>query len=101
MRSRCEICEHFLDPAQQERSPQAATEVTFGRRRVQLCRVHAFIAAQSKVTTLGGLRHLFRENGGRRSYLPRRAVADDGTAREQRTTPGRRTSDRGLAVDSA
>ena len=61
-----------MTPAKLLENARGVAYVAFGKRTVGLCRVHAFIAAQHKVTTLGGLQHLFRENRGRRSFLPRR-----------------------------
>lgn len=93
----CEICEHFLSREKLLENARGVSEVAFGKRTVRLCRVHAFIAHQHHVTTLGGLRHLFRENRGRRSFLARRA-AEPGTGRraEQRSSPGRRAGDLAL-----
>jgi hypothetical protein len=90
----CEICEHFLSREKQPQSARDVSEVVFGKRTVRLCRVHRFIAHQHHVTTLGGLRHLFRENRGRRSFLPRRAFdVASGVQDEQRASRGRRASD--------
>lgn len=90
----CEICEHFLPPAKLLENARGVTLVEFGKRTVALCRVHAFIAATHKVKTLGGLQHLFRENRGRRSFLPRRAAGvERGVHAEQRSSRGRRASD--------
>jgi hypothetical protein len=90
----CEICEHFLTPAKLLENARGLVEVGFGKRTVRLCRVHAFIAAQHKVTTLGGLSHLFRENRGRRSFLPRRALGTEPSANAgPRASAGRRASD--------
>jgi hypothetical protein len=90
----CEICGSFLTPAKLLENARDVTSVVFGQRTVRLCRVHAFIAAQHRVTTVGGLSLLFRENRGRRSFLPRRAAAADDQLRdEQRAIHGRRASD--------
>jgi hypothetical protein len=90
----CEICEHFLTPQKLLENARGVLEVGFGKRSVRLCRVHAFIAAQHKVTTLGGLQHLFRENRGRRSFLSRRTPGTEhGPRAEQRASAGRRASD--------
>jgi len=48
--------------------------VSYGDRRVLLCRAHAGIAANSAVETFEQLRDLFRESSGQRSYVPRRAL---------------------------
>jgi hypothetical protein len=90
----CEICEHFLTPQKLLENARGVVEIGFGQRTVRLCRVHAFVAAQHKVTTLGGLRHLFCENRGRRSFLPRRTPGSERSAHtEQRASIGRRASD--------
>ena len=83
-----------MTPQKLLENARGVVEVAFGKRTVQLCRVHAFIAAQHKVTTLGGLQHLFRENRGRRSFLPRRTPGTERSAHaEQRASRGRRASD--------
>lgn len=83
-----------MPPAKLLENARSVTYVEFGKRTVALCRVHAFIAATHKVKTLGGLQHLFRENRGRRSFLPRRAVSSGkSTGSEQRWGGGRRAGD--------
>jgi len=90
MEHRCEVCESFrpqgdLGPA------RALLEVSFGDRRVLLCRGHAGIAQNSQVASIEELRALYAESEGKRSFISRRARdgADNGKPR----SAGRRTSD--------
>lgn len=88
MSQRCEVCESFRP----EGDLHAARElhmVAFDARSVLLCRGHAAIAANSGVSTLAGLRMLYAESGGQRSYIARRARA----ALESARSGGRRASD--------
>lgn len=61
-------------------------EVTFGSRKVLMCRAHSGIAVNSGVSTFEELRELYTEQHGSRSYVPRRA-------RSLARTPGRRLND--------
>ena len=72
MQQRCEVCENFR-PEGDLKPGRKLEEVTFGTRRVLLCRAHAGIAANSGVTTFEELRVLYTEQHGGRSYVPRRA----------------------------
>jgi len=72
MQQRCEVCKNFR-PSGDLIAGRKLEEVTYGSRRVLLCRAHAGIAMSSGVGTLEQLRELFRESEGRRSYVPRRA----------------------------
>jgi len=91
MEHRCEVCESFrprgdLGPARQ------LLEVSFGERRVWLCRGHAGIARNSEVSSFEELRALYAESDGKRSYISRRAPsaeASEGWPRNE----GRRASD--------
>ena len=91
MEHRCEVCESFrpggaLDPARE------LLEVSFGERRVLLCRGHAGIARNSQVASFDELRALYAESEGQRSYVSRRtrdARSGDGATRNA----GRRASD--------
>jgi hypothetical protein len=85
MQQRCEVCENFR-PEGDLVVGRKLDEVTFGSRKVLLCRAHAGIAANSAVTTFEELRELYTEQHGSRSYVPRRAHS---LAR----TPGRRLRD--------
>jgi hypothetical protein len=91
MEHRCEVCESFrprgvLNPARE------LLELSFGERRVLLCRGHAAIAQNSQVSSLAELRALYAESEGQRSYIARRArraMASDGAPR----SAGRRAGD--------
>jgi hypothetical protein len=68
--------------------------IELGRRSVLLCATHAYILRWSRVTTFEGLRKLFRENDGKRSFVPRRARSDHPRSSERRArSAGRRASD--------
>ena len=91
MEHRCEVCRSFraegtLGPARE------LVEVSFGERRVLLCRGHAGIARNSQVSSFEELRALYAESEGKRSYVSRRgrtgALGDDA-----KRSPGRRASD--------
>jgi hypothetical protein len=71
---RCEICRNFRPEG--DLIPNRPLEhITYGVRRLLLCRAHAGIAVNSGVTSFEELRELFKESNGRRSYVPRRALA--------------------------
>jgi hypothetical protein len=95
MQQRCEVCENFR-PAGDLKPNRVLEEVTYGKRRVLLCRAHAGIAHNSSVTTFEELRELYTEQHGNRSYVPRRTrVATKKTASKKSAprSPGRRASD--------
>jgi hypothetical protein len=95
MQQRCEVCENFR-PAGDLKPNRVLEEVTYGRRRVLLCRAHAGIAHNSGVTTFQELRELYTEHGGNRSYVPRRtrtAATKTATKKLSPRSPGRRASD--------
>jgi len=90
MEHRCEVCRSFrprgaLDPARE------LLEVSFGERRVLLCKGHAGIAQNSQVSSFDELRALYAESEGQRSYISRRArgASREGTPR----SAGRRAVD--------
>ena len=84
---RCEVCRNFRPEG--DLKPNRVLEyVTYGVRRLLLCRAHAGIAVNSGVTSFDELRELFKESNGRRSFVPRRAAASD-----QLRGVGRRASD--------
>jgi hypothetical protein len=90
MEYRCEVCESFrprgdLGPA------RVLLEVSFGERQVMLCRGHAGIAQNSRISSFDELRALYAESEGKRSYISRRARtgSSDGKPRNA----GRRTGD--------
>jgi hypothetical protein len=89
MEHRCEVCDSFrprrdLDPT------RALLEVSFGDRRVWLCRGHAGIARNSEVSSFDELRTLYAESEGKRSYISRRTQgANEGAQR----SVGRRSAD--------
>ena len=58
MQQRCEVCENFR-PEGDLKPGRKLEEVTFGTRRVLLCRAHAGIAHNSGVTTFEELRELY------------------------------------------
>jgi len=93
MQQRCEVCENFR-PEGDLKPGRKLEEVTYGTRKVLLCRAHAGIAQNSGVTTFAELRELYREQRGSRSYVPRRARS--GTASRSKKAPrsaGRRAGD--------
>ncbi len=91
MTERCEVCESFR-PQGDLQAARALLTVTFDERQVMLCRGHAAIAENTGVSTLAGLRMLYAESTGQRSYIARRARALIASAR----TGGRRASDQPL-----
>jgi len=90
MAHRCEVCDSFR-PRRELDPTRALLEVTFGERRVWLCRGHAGIARNSQVSSFDELRALYAESEGKRSYIARRAGAkkSDGAPR----SAGRRSGD--------
>lgn len=72
MTQRCEVCESFR-PEGDLQAARPLLEVSFEARKVLLCRGHATIAANNGVSTLAGLRMLYAESTGQRSYVARRA----------------------------
>lgn len=88
MQQRCEVCENFR-PEGDLKPGRKLEEVTYGTRRVLLCRAHAGIAENSAVTSFDELRALYTESKGLRSYVPRRARGSADLTR----SPGRRASD--------
>ncbi|HVY32170.1 MAG TPA: hypothetical protein VHB79_36790 [Polyangiaceae bacterium] len=75
MQQRCEVCENFR-PEGDLKPGRKLEEVSFGSRRVLLCRAHAGIAQNSGVTSFEELRELYTESNGVRSYVPRRSRGD-------------------------
>ena len=95
MQQRCEVCQNFR-PDGDLKPNRVLEEVTYGTRRVLLCRAHAGIAANSGVTTFEELRELYTEQHGSRSYVPRRtraATTKAATKPSAPRSPGRRASD--------
>jgi hypothetical protein len=92
MQQRCEVCENFR-PEGDLKPGRKLEEVTFGARRVLLCRAHAGIAHNSGVTTFEELRELYTEQHGGRSYVPRRARAVKLATSLSPRSPGRRIAD--------
>ena len=92
MQQRCEVCENFRPEGDLE-SGRPLVEVTFGERRVLLCRGHAGIAQSSGVESLDALRELYSESNGQRSYVPRRARSNPMPAPASERNAGRRASD--------
>ncbi len=91
MEHRCEVCDSFrprraLDPARE------LLEVSFGERRVLLCRGHAGIARNSQVSAFDELRTLYAESDGKRSYIARRAQSASASEGSPRSA-GRRAGD--------
>jgi hypothetical protein len=91
MEYRCEVCESFR-PRGELGPARVLLELTFGERRVMLCRGHAGIAQNSQISSFDELRALYAESNGKRSYIARRsrAASSDDTARNA----GRRAGDR-------
>jgi hypothetical protein len=92
MEQRCEVCEAFR-PEGDLKAARELLEVSFGERRVLLCRGHAGIAHNSEVSSLDDLRQLYAESEGKRSYVSRRAHTTALNEREPRSA-GRRANDR-------
>lgn len=92
MQQRCEVCENFR-PEGDLKPGRALEEVTFGSRRVLLCRAHAGIAQNSGVSTLQELRELYTEHKGTRSFVARRASHAQVTTQAATRRNGRRASD--------
>jgi hypothetical protein len=93
MRKSCEVCSNFLSASRCEALRAEARDVTFGSRTVALCATHAHLVRAFRVSTLGGLRYLFQESGGRRSFVSRRDELGPAWATERRTQRGRRAND--------
>jgi hypothetical protein len=91
LQQRCEVCENFR-PEGDLKPNRKLEEVRYGKRRVLLCLAHAGIAKNSGVTTLEGLRELYTEQHGSRSYVPRRARGAT-TTKSRPRSPGRRFGD--------
>ena len=90
MEKRCEVCENFR-PEGDLKPGRPLEEVSFGSRKVLLCRAHAGIAKNSAVTTFEELRELYTEHWGTRSYVGRRAASSP--MPDILRSPGRRTTD--------
>jgi hypothetical protein len=90
MQPRCEVCQNFR-PEGDLKPGRKLEEVTYGTRRVLLCRAHAGIAANSGVTSFEELRELYTEQHGARSYVPRRART--APMQDMLRSPGRRLGD--------
>jgi hypothetical protein len=90
MEQRCEVCESFRP--HDLNAARELLEVPFGERRVLLCRGHAGIAHNSQIESLEGLRALYAESEGQRSYIARRARTAKALASDARSV-GRRASD--------
>jgi hypothetical protein len=91
MDQRCEVCESFRPRGDLDRVREPL-EVSFGERRVLLCRGHAGIARNSEVSSFGELRALYAESQGQRSYISRRAPGTETSGGRPRH-PGRRAAD--------
>jgi hypothetical protein len=76
MEQRCEVCENFR-PSGDLSPERTLVELSFGERSVLLCKGHALIARNSGIDTLEGLRELYRESDGTRSFVPRRSRASE------------------------
>jgi hypothetical protein len=91
MRPRCEVCESF-HPNAEFGDGYRVVEVQFDVRVVHLCVAHARIAKNSGVDSFEGLRQIYGESEGRRSFVPRRGASAP-RANDERRSPGRRASD--------
>jgi hypothetical protein len=89
MAHRCEVCEQFR-PSGDLQPGRELSNVAFDERHVLLCKAHAGIAQNSGVSTLAGLRELFAESTGQRSFVTRRGYASAGA---KARSPGRRATD--------
>jgi hypothetical protein len=92
MATRCEVCES-LRPAGDRVPNRKLLSVPLGARDVVLCVAHASIAESSGVRTLEGLRELYGETLGRRSYVARRARSPVPSPNGDPRRTGRRASD--------
>jgi hypothetical protein len=92
MLDRCEVCQNFR-PGGDARPNRKLLDVSFGKRNVRLCVGHARIAENSGIKSLDGLRELYGESEGKRSFVPRRGRSVVGPSGERRNI-GRRKSDR-------
>lgn len=90
MQGRCEVCASFRPGAAP--STTNTTTVLIETRSVTLCACHAHLSRLFRVTTFEGLRKLFHESQGRRSFVARRNPST--RASQPQTSPGRRASDR-------
>jgi len=91
MEHRCEVCESFR-PEGDLGAGRELLLVSFGERSVLLCRGHAGIAKNSAVSSIDGLRALYAESHGQRSYIARRARIAQSNAGPARSA-GRRVAD--------
>ncbi|MBW2461441.1 MAG: hypothetical protein JRH11_07330 [Deltaproteobacteria bacterium] len=88
----CDVCENFRPAANLRK--RTLTPVLFSEIAVVLCDMHRRIAQRSGVTTFEGLRELYGESDGRRSYLARRTRAPAAPLPEgDRRQTGRRATD--------
>jgi len=93
MEQHCEVCESFRPRGDREPA-RGLLEVSFGERRVLLCRGHAGIARNSEVSSFEELRALYAESDGKRSFIARRArAAQPGATGAKPRSLGRRASD--------
>lgn len=90
----CEVCRTFRPEASDSFS-QNLLDVELDKRAVTLCSAHFYLWRCAKVTTLDGLRTVFRESTGRRSFVSRRAPSEPPKSSEwrRRSAGGRRASD--------
>ncbi|HET9957263.1 MAG TPA: hypothetical protein VFQ61_22350 [Polyangiaceae bacterium] len=93
MHQSCEVCAQFLPARGVSKIPDPTAWVPFVQadptdpRTVALCRTHLHLVWAAGAKTWSELVELFRENEGRRSWLPRRQVT-------RTAHPGRRATDR-------
>lgn len=95
MTRRCEVCENLSPEAP---APRRLQRFLVEGRVLALCAEHAHAYREARPETLSGVAALFREEGGKRSLVGRRAPLD---RRQFPMRPeGRRRSDGRRATDS-
>lgn len=88
------MCRSFRPEIADRIPAEKLVQVELGKRAVWLCATHAYIYRWSGVTTFEGLRKLFVESDGRRSFVPRRVSSGERRENDRRAHGvGRRATD--------
>ena len=92
MERQCEVCREFRPEAAGAKG-ESVRERAFGKRNVLLCPLHTRLVQVVRVTTFEGLRKLFRESRGKRSFVARRGPVASPAQTDRRARSGRRATD--------
>jgi hypothetical protein len=94
MHHHCEVCANFRPGLRSDIDSGERIEIQFFKRKVTFCTLHAHLVNSFRVTTIQGLRSLFRENRGKRSFVSRRVSSPESLTVDRRQPHlGRRASD--------